>query len=98
MERIAMETASPPPDYAWPFPFSAQDWEQTPPSVRAYLVQLQHVLGQLSARVEALEARVNAMTVTSHRPPSSDHPAPRAPQRSTPRRTARGRPGHPGRR
>jgi hypothetical protein len=33
-----METASPPPDNTWPFPFPAQDWGQTPPSVQAYIL------------------------------------------------------------
>jgi len=99
VERIAMETASPPPDNAWPFPFPAQDWGQTPPLVQAYIVQLQHDLRHLSTRVEALEARLNAMAVPSHRPPSSASLSTKARQRSTtPRRNAGGRPGRPGRR
>jgi len=93
-----MDTAAPPPNHAWPFPFPAQDWGQTPPSVQAYIVQLQHDLRHLSARVEALEARLNAMAVPSNRPPSSDCPSTTAHQRSTttPRRKAGGRPGRPG--
>ncbi len=92
-----METASPPPNNAWPFPFSEQDWGQTPPSVQAYIVQLQHDLRHLSARVEAIEARFNAMAETSNRPPSSDSLSKKARQRSTiPRRKAGGRPGRPG--
>jgi len=91
-----METASPPADNVWPFPFPEQDWGQTPPSVQAYILQLQHDLRQLSARVEAIEARFNAMAVPSNRPPSSDHPSTKAHQRSTttPRRKAGGRSGH----
>ncbi len=92
-----METASPPPNNAWPFPFSEQDWGQTPPSVQAYIVQLQHDLRHLSARVEAIEARFNAMAETSNRPPSSDSLSKKARQRSTiPRRKAGRRPGRPG--
>ena len=92
-----METASPPPNNAWPFPFSEQDWGQTPPSVQAYIVQLQHDLRHLSARVEAIEARFNAMAVPSNRPPSSDSLSKKARQHSTiPRRNAGGRPGRPG--
>jgi uncharacterized protein DUF6444 len=93
-----MDTASPPPNNAWPFPFPEQDWGQTPPSVQAYIVQLQHDLRQLSARVEAIEARFNAMAEPSNRPPSSDRPSTKARQRSTttPRRKAGGRPGRPG--
>ena len=92
-----METASPPPNNAWPFPFPEQDWGQTPPSVQAYILQLQHDLRQLSARVEAIEARFNAMAVPSNRPPSSDSLSKKARQRSTtPPRKAGGRPGRPG--
>jgi len=87
-----METAAPPPNHAWPFPFPEQDWGQTPPLVQAYIVQLQHDLRHLSARVEAIEARLNAMAVPSHRPPSSDSLSTKARLRSmTPRRNAGGR-------
>ena len=89
-----MEIASPPPDNAWPFPFPAQDWEQTPPSAQAYILQLQHALGHLSTRVEALEVRLNAMAVPGNRPPSSASLSTKARQHSTtPRRNAGGRPG-----
>jgi hypothetical protein len=92
-----METASPLPGHAWPFPFPAQDWGQTPPSVQAYVLQLQHDLRHLSARVEAIEARFDAMAVPSDRPPSSDRLSKKARQRSTtPPRNAGGRPGRPG--
>ena len=50
-----METAAPPPDNSWSFPFLALDWGQTPPSVQAYILQLQHDLRHLSTRVEALK-------------------------------------------
>jgi hypothetical protein len=94
-----MASASPPPDNSWPFPFSALDWGQTPPSVQAYLLQLQHDLRHLGTRVEALEARLNAMAVPSKRPPSSDRLSTKARQRSTtPRRNVGGRAGRPGRR
>jgi hypothetical protein len=94
-----METASPLPDHAWPFPFPVQDWEQTPPSVQAYILQLQRDLRHLSARVEAIEARFNAMAVPSNRPPSSDRLSTKARQRSTtPPRNGGGRPGRSGRR
>jgi hypothetical protein len=99
MERMAMEIVSPPPDNAWPFPFSVLDWGQTPPSVQAYILHLQHDLRHLSTRVEALEARFNAMAVPSNRPPSSDSLSTKAPQRSmTTRRNAGRRSGPPGHR
>jgi hypothetical protein len=90
-----METASPLPDNAWPFPFSAQDWGQTPPSVQAYILQLHHDLRHLSTRVEALEARLNAMAVPSYRPLSSGHSSARQ-RTTTPRRNASRRSGRPG--
>jgi hypothetical protein len=99
MERMAMETASPPPDNNWPFPFSVLDWGQTPPSVQAYIIQLQHDLRHLSTRVEALEARLNAMDVPSYRLSSSDSVSAKARLRSPPpRRNAGRRSGRPGRR
>ena len=90
-----METAPLPPDNTWPFPFPQQDWAQTPPSVQAYIVQLQHALSHLSARVEAIEARLNKTSATS-RPPSSNSHSQKARQRSmrTRRHKAGGRHGH----
>jgi hypothetical protein len=44
-----MGTTAPPPDNVWPFSFPAQDWSQTPPSVQAYILQLQDDLRHLSA-------------------------------------------------
>ena len=99
MERMAMDTAAPPPDNAWPFPFSVLDWGQTPLSVQAYILQLQHDLRHLSTRVEALEARLNAMAMPSYRLSSSDSVSAKARRRSTtPRRHAGRRAGRPGRR
>ena len=58
----------------WPFPFSQDDWAQTPPAVQAYIVALHQELHQLKQRIEALEARTQASSQTSSRPPSSDSP------------------------
>ena len=41
------------------FPFTALDWEQTPPAVQAYLHTLHDEMSQLQGRVEQLEARLN---------------------------------------
>src|SRR5262245_43344622 len=85
---------------AWPFPFPPQDWEQTPPAVQSYVRTLRGELTQLRERVEALEARLQQNSTTSHRPPSSDNPYKKPRQRSlsaTPRK-AGGKPGHPGHR
>jgi transposase len=95
MEQPSTSTNSP-----WPFPFPQQDWEQTPPSVQAYLLTVQQSLTQVQARVEALEARLQQNSTTSHRPPSSDNPYKKPRQRSTSAtsRKAGGQPGHAGHR
>ena len=84
----------------WPYPFSQQDWGQTPSAVQAYLCTLQDELTQCKDRVETLEARLTQTSRTSHRPPSSDSPYTRPRQRAasaTPRK-AGGKPGHQGHR
>jgi transposase len=84
----------------WPFPFTEQDWEQTPPAVQAYLHTLRHEMGQLQERVESLEARLNQNSTTSSRPPSSDSPY-KKPRRRTGSKGSRkggGKPGHRGHR
>ena len=84
----------------WPYPFSQQDWDQTPSAVQAYLCTLHDELTQCKDRVETLEARLTQTSRTSHRPPSSDSPYQRPRQRAasaTPRK-AGGKPGHQGHR
>jgi transposase len=82
----------------WPFPFSQDDWAQTPPAVQAYIAALHQELHQLKQRVEALEARIQATSQTSSRPPASDSPYRKG--RNKRHRTTSGRPGakpgHPG--
>jgi hypothetical protein len=60
--------------------------------VQTYLLTLQQSLTRVQARVEALEARRNQHSTTSHRPPSSDNPYTKPRPRSTavPRRKAGG--------
>jgi transposase len=95
-----MESPSEPGHTAWPFPFSPQDWAQTPPAVQAYLRTMHEALGQLQARVDVLEARLRQNSTTSSQPPSSDSPYKKPRQRSTATtpRKAGGKPGHPGHR
>ena len=69
-----MEPLSESTNPGWPFPFTPQDWEHTPPAVQAYVRTLQDELTQLRERVETLEARLTQNSTTSHRPPSSDSP------------------------
>jgi len=84
----------------WPFPFTPQDWEQTPPAVQAYLRTMREELGQLHERVETLETRLKQNSRTSSQPPSTDSPykKPRRCTTSTTPRKAGGKPGHPGHR
>src|SRR5215468_9971813 len=95
-----METWSESAHTVWPFPFTPQDWDQTPPAVQAYLHTLHNALAQLQERVDTLEARLKQNSTTSSRPPSSDSPYKKPRQRTsatTPRK-AGGKPGHLGHR
>jgi transposase len=84
----------------WSFPFTEQDWEQTPPAVQAYLHTLRDERGQLQERIENLEARLQQHSTTSSRPPSSDSPykKPRRRTESTGARKGGSKPGHQGHR
>src|SRR5262249_35329937 len=95
-----MELLSEPPNTVWPFPFTAQAWEQTPPAVQAYLRTVCDELSQLQEYVATLEARLHQDSTTSHRPPSSDNPYKKPRQRTTATtpRKAGGKPGHLGHR
>ena len=69
-----MEPHSEPAHTVWPFPFTPQEWEQTPPAVQAYLYTVRDALRQLQEHVEVLEARLMQPSTTSSRPPSPDNP------------------------
>jgi transposase len=95
-----MEPLSDPTNTFWPFPFTPQDWAQTPLAVQAYVRALRDEVKQLHHGVETLEARLQQNSTTSSRPPSSDSPykKPRLrPTAATPRK-AGGKPGHAGHR
>src|SRR5215471_12573933 len=93
-----MEPRSAPANTVWPFPFTPQDWEQTPPTVQAYVRTLRNEVTQLHDYVETLEARLTQNSTTSSRPPSSDSPYKKPRRRTTAAtpRKAGGKPGHPG--
>ena len=95
-----MEPLTDPLSTAWAFPCVPQDWEQPPRAVQAYVHTLQDELTQLRECVEALEARLQANSTTSHRPPSWDSPSKKPRQRTTATtpRKAGGKPGPPGHR
>jgi transposase len=93
-----MELQSAPHNTVWPFPFTAQDWAQTPLAVQAYVRTQRDEVAQLQNRVETLETRLQQNSTTSSRPPSSDSPYKKPRRRTTaltPRK-AGGKPGHPG--
>ena len=85
-------------------PLRPQDlWDQTPPTIRAYIEALEAQVKTLTAlahtlqeQVRTLEERLNQTSHNSSRPPSSDPP--QAPRSRRPRgqRRCGGQPGHPG--
>src|SRR4029434_5801482 len=95
-----MEPWSEPTNTVWPFPFTPEDWEQTPLAVQAYVRTLRDEVAQLQNRVETLETRLQQNSTTSSKPPSSDSPykKPRQRTNATAPRKAGGKLGHPGHR
>jgi len=61
-----MEPRSEPTNMVWPFPFTPQDWEQTPLAVQAYVRILHNEVAQLHDRVETLEARLQQHSTAAH--------------------------------
>ena len=78
-----MEPLSEPHNTVWPFPFTPQDWEQTPLAVQAYVRTLRDEVAQLHDACGDLEARLTQNSTTSSRPPSSDSPYKKPRRRST---------------
>jgi len=95
-----MASLSEPTNTVWSFPFTPQDWAQTPLAVQAYVRTLRDEAVQLHDRVETLEARLRQNSTTSSQPPSSDSPykKPRRHTTSTTPRKAGGKLGHQGHR
>src|SRR5215470_15993974 len=93
-----MEPLSEPTNTVWSFPFTPQDWAQTPLAVQAYVCTLHDKIDQLHDCVETLEARLQQNSTTSSRPPSSDSPykKPRLRTTAATPRKAGGKLGHPG--
>ena len=95
-----MASRSGPTNTVWSFPFTPQDWAQTPLAVQASVRALRDAVQQRHDRVETLEARLQQHSTTSSRPPSSDSPYKKPclrPTAPTPRKVG-GQPGHPGHR
>ena len=80
-----------------PESLSQSDWQQTPPTVQAYLLNLHQRLVQLQEQIERLQNRLQRTAKTFDKPPSSDSPFQRHtgnPSKPTGKRGARQ--GHPG--
>jgi transposase len=81
----------------------AEDWEQTPPTVRALVVSLlaqiealQESNKALHAEVKRLREQLNQNSQNSSRPPSSDPPGTPTGKNETSDRKQGGQPGHAG--
>ena len=69
-----------------------------PPEAQAYIAALEQAVTLLTARLEAVEARLAQNSTNSSRPPSTDPPGmPNPSPRSASDRRPGGQPGHPGR-
>ena len=64
-----MEPLSEPANPIWSFPFTPEDWAQTPCAVQAYVRTLHDEVARLQARLEPLAARLRQHSMTSSRPP-----------------------------
>ena len=56
------------------FPFTRQDWENTPKPVQDFIINMMHEISRVNKRIEELESRLNQNSRNSSRPPSSDSP------------------------
>jgi transposase len=90
-----MTSATPADNTTWSLPFSQKEWDQTPCAVRDHVVALANRLHELQHQVDILQGRLDKTSKTSSKPPSSDSPFQKPPQRtSSGKRGARK--GHPG--
>ena len=70
------------------FFFSEIDWQLTPKAVLIYILYMHSQLEALKRQVELLEARLDANSGNSNKPPSSDSPYKRQPKKKS-----KGKPG-----
>ena len=74
----------------WPYPFSKEEWELLPASVKVYIQSLEQ-------RLKKLEDRTNRNSSNSSQPPSADSPYVKRPSASKkPHGKPGGKPGHKG--
>ena len=85
-------------------PFSQLDWLSTPEPVRAYILHLEKVIGQMQQRLELIEKRTEKLEAhskmnsqNSSKPPSSDGPFNKQPKKAKKSKRNRGaQKGHKG--
>ena len=65
------------------FPFSEEDWKNTPVSVQEFLLYLISSHAALEKRIEKLEKRLNKNSSNSNKPPSSDSPFEEKPKKKS---------------
>ena len=65
------------------FPFSEEDWGNTPVSVQEFLLYLISSHAALEKRIEELEKRLNKNSSNSNKPPSSDSPFEEKPKKKS---------------
>ena len=65
------------------FPFSEEDWTNTPASVQEFLIYLVSSHAALEKRIEELERRLNKNSSNSNKPPSSDNPFEEKPKKKS---------------
>jgi len=92
----AVDTAPGPlAPYQDSFPFSQDDWLQTPMSVQQFVIRQTEQISQLNERVDQLQGRLKRDSKNSNQPPSSDNP-----YKTKPKQGGKGKPGgkkgHPG--
>lgn len=80
-------------------PFSDTDWQNTPDSVKEYVVSLERQVNELTSKVDQLFKRVNKNSQNSSKPPSSDPPYNKPKKKSKKSKLKRGaQKGHKGHR
>ena len=73
-DRIQEKTTDLTQKNEWVFPFSEQDWTDTPKAVKDFLFFLLKSNAEHEKRIETLEKKLNKNSTNSSKPPSSDGP------------------------
>jgi len=82
-------------DFYKKLPFSQQDWEKTPKPVQAFIVNMMNEITSLHSKIEKIERRLHQDSSNSSKPPSSDSPYNKKPDKNK-KQNAGGKKGHKG--